>query len=106
MAARQISLSRRIPSDLAPGPDPLWAALRARRPPYARLVAGGSVEPKRKGRNEARGTLDWPGTDLLSGAETVVFKKISIPNDRVPPPRTPAGSLIASSSAVALRGAD
>ena len=64
------------------------------------------MEPKRKGRNEARGTLDWPGTDLLSGAETVVFKKISIPNDRVPPPRTPAGSLIASSSAVALRGAD
>jgi Dolichyl-phosphate-mannose-protein mannosyltransferase len=66
------------------------------------------VQTRRRGRHAGVGKVAGPSPDIFIEAETVVFPKLSIPNDPVASPGAPAVSVLSPAPTVPLRlvGAD
>ena len=58
------------------------------------------MQPRKKGRHAAVGTLERLRLEIVGNSGTDVHSNLLIPNDRIPPPRPPADSLVAPPSAV------
>jgi hypothetical protein len=58
------------------------------------------VQTWKRGRHAGVGAVAGPHPDILIDAETVVFPKLSIPNEPISPPRAPVVSLFSPAPAV------